>query len=213
MGIPPIRKARLRYARTVDADPVEQERRVQTQIAFFKRAVGSFAGKVVAEIGPGDAIPLASYVLDEGAIRYIAIDRFMGAFVEERPGIQIHRVSIEEGANVKADIIVSYNVLEHLSDLRTAFRNMERILNPRGVMAHRIDYGPHDVWTQHPDKFFFRTFPGWLWRIMGSNRGYPNRVRHTEVMRLLEEAGFKTTATVTGTFAGEPLDAELLIRH
>jgi SAM-dependent methyltransferase len=226
MGVPPIRWARLKTARTAWVDAEKQARKALDQFEFFRRYIGSYDGKVVAEIGPGDTIGLAPLVIAAGASKYVAIDRFLGDVygaasnrVYEKLGtsgwqqrVQLCRHSIEEGPPLSADVIVSYNVLEHLSDIRRAFRNMARALSHGGLMVHRIDYGPHDFWADHPDKLAFRKTPNWLWNLMGSNRGYPNRMDHAQVLLALQESGFSTKAHVTEKFEGTPLNAVLVSR-
>jgi SAM-dependent methyltransferase len=224
MGIPAVRSARLRRNRTMVADPVEQAARVREQFAFFASAIGPFEGKTIVEVGPGDSIALAPLFIGAGAKKYIAIDRFLGDVYgdsatqiyralsagEWQKDVELHACSIEDAFAISADVIVSYNALEHLGDLGRAFKNMARMLEPGAVMAHRIDYGPHDVWERCENKLEFLSFPDWLWNLMGSNRGYPNRLRHDAVLALLHDAGFSTKAKVTETFAGMPLNAELV---
>jgi hypothetical protein len=43
----------------------------------------------------------------------------------------------------------------------------------------------------------FLRFPGWLWSCMGSNRGYPNRARHSSIVRALHAQGFNVAARAT----------------
>lgn len=94
-------------------------------------------------------------------------------------------------------IIFSFNVLEHLSDVAAAMDNLSRLLADDGVMIHRVDYGPHDVWRSYANPLLFLTFPDWLWSAMGSNRGYPNRVRHRAVVNALRAGGLSVEDAVT----------------
>jgi SAM-dependent methyltransferase len=107
-------------------------------------------------------------------------------------------VAIEEAKNlVAADFIVSFNVLEHLRDLPQSLRHMVAMLNKDGLMIHRVDYSAHDIWRNYPNPLTFLTIPASLWQLMGSNRGYPNRIRHPEVLRHLADLGLNTTDRIT----------------
>ena len=221
MGIPAIRAARLRRARTITEDAVAQAKAVVSQFDFFCRSIGSVHGKTILEIGAGDTVALAPLFIGAGAERYVVIDRFLGAIDGQAANgiyseleriafvprewwgkLSIHRTSIENAAPAhlgEVDVIVSFNVLEHLSDLSAAFEQMAKFLKHDGMMVHRIDYGPHDVWQSCENPLEFLTVPDWLWSLMGRNRGYPNRVRHGEVLRMLIDAGFVTHASIGQT--------------
>jgi SAM-dependent methyltransferase len=80
MGIPPIKKRRIRKGRTIGFPADVKARSVLDQFNFYIAAIGleGIQGKAIAEIGPGDALPLAILFLAAGAKRYVAVDRFMG---------------------------------------------------------------------------------------------------------------------------------------
>lgn len=80
MSIPAIKALRVRKGRTIGYSPDIKARLVMEQFAFFMDTIGAdnIRGKVIAEIGPGDAIPLAPLFLAAGAKRYLAVDRFLG---------------------------------------------------------------------------------------------------------------------------------------
>jgi hypothetical protein len=206
------------------------------QFNFYVDTIGfdNIQGKVIAEIGPGDAIPLAPLFLAAGARRYVAVDRFLGeihgpqalelykAVLEIAPSrlmeglnrlyelegcdsvaqlirmqdrVLLCRTAIERAAKspeVQADYVVSFNVCEHLSNLPQALHGMRTMLSPAGLMVHRIDYGPHDVWQTYRNPLAFLTVPRLLWRLSTSNRGCPNRVRHSELMAMLRTLGLNS---------------------
>jgi SAM-dependent methyltransferase len=122
------------------------------------------------------------------------------SLISDPERVQLVPTSIEDAdgqLRKKADYIVSYNVLEHLINLKQALENMVTALRPSGLMAHRIDYGPHDIWSSYRNPLSFLTVPDRLWHAMGSERGYPNRIRHPEVVRMLRSLGMLVTATTT----------------
>jgi SAM-dependent methyltransferase len=128
-----------------------------------------------------------------------------------RDQVTLFRHSIERTvAGVPpADIIVSFDVVEHLLDLPQAVRNMSSLLKPDGRMIHRIDYGPHGVWLSTKDPLSFLSVPEWLWTALGSNRGYPNRVRHRQFVQLLEAQGLRVAERITRKHGMDVMDAEL----
>jgi hypothetical protein len=190
--------------------------------------------KVVVEIGPGDAIPLAALFLGAGARQYIAFDRFLGDVMGERAldlyntiaqiapdsikagwdqlgvnccnfkqllnskKVVLFPIAIEEASSaIPADFVISFNALEHLIDLRQSLKHMAAMLNETGLMIHRVDYSAHDLWRGYPNPLAFLTISPSLWNLMGSNRGYPNRIRHSEVLRCLADSGLKTVDRIT----------------
>jgi Methyltransferase domain len=235
MGIPAIKRLRVRKGRTIGFPPHIKAKLVIEQFNFFIDAIGldNIRGKVVAEIGPGDAVPLAPLFLAAGAKRYMAVDRFLGevygpealelyrAVVDLLPDrlmgglnrlyesvgtesveelikmpdrVQLYQTPIErpdDSLQAQADYIVSFNVCEHLSNLPQAFHGMRALLAPSGLMIHRIDYGPHDLWlNSYSNPLAFLTVPRLLWRAITSNRGCPNRIRHVELMAIARTLGF-----------------------
>jgi SAM-dependent methyltransferase len=231
MGVPAIRRRRLKVPRTSAASISIEARKIIAEFEFFADSTGALDGKTVVEIGPGDALGLAPLFLSAGAERYVAIDRFLGNIWGERAvrlydelarirgrhlgdwagRVELLNFSIEraDGRLPKADVLVSFDVLEHLTDLPSAVRNMATILKPNGAMFHRVDYGPHGVWLSANDHLSFLRVPSWVWIAMGSNRGYPNRTRHHELVRLLEDAGLQACTRITRSVDGDVMDAEV----
>lgn len=117
----------------------------------------------------------------------------------------IEDIDPEQIENV--DIIISFNVVEHLSNTHKAFTNMARVLNSDGLMVHRVDYGPHGLWKSYKNPLSFLSVPKVLWLLMGSNKGCPNRTRHSQVLSTLDNCGFHSTARKTGFFSAEEAEA------
>ena len=91
--------------------------------------------------------------------------------------------------NGKFDIVCSFQVGEHISDIDAFAEIHRRLLKPNGVGLHRIDFGPHGCWFSYRDPTTFLRFPDFVWRQTGSNRGTPNRRRHHEFLAAFERAG------------------------
>lgn len=86
------------------------------------------------------------------------------------------------------DVVCSYQVGEHVDDLDAFALLTGRLLRSKGTAVHRVDFGPHDCWLDYADPLTFLRFPEWLWSLMGSNRGYPNRHRHYQFLEAFERA-------------------------
>lgn len=74
------------------------------------------------------------------------------------------------------DLIVSRAVLEHVANVVDSFSAMDALLRPGGVMAHKIDFRDHGLFTNgghHP--LTFLTVPDRVYLWMGANSGLPNR--------------------------------------
>lgn len=231
MAVPAIRRRRLQGMRTRSGSTEFEALKILAQFEFLRGSAGCIQDRVVAEIGPGDAIGLAPLFITAGACRYIAIDRFLGDIwgdaaarlyecIEHLHGpfagnwrerIEVVRHSIEQPARATApaDVLLSFDVIEHLRDVPRAVRNMRRMLKADGRMIHRVDYGPHGAWLATEDPLAFLSVPQWLWSAMGSHRGHPNRVRHEELVRLLRSEGLQVTERATRARGPDVLDAEL----
>lgn len=115
----------------------------------------------------------------------------------EHPPVLLHAVEAERlhrAVTQPVDLIFSYNVVEHLTDVEASFAAMAKVLRPGGLMVHKIDYGPHQCWRDYRNPLLFLTVPEWLWQAMGSRRGVPNRARHCEVVASLRRLGFEIQA-------------------
>jgi hypothetical protein len=80
MKFPGIKGRRVRSGRTIGLPADLKAKFIIAQFEFFIDTIGweNIQGKIIAEIGPGDAIPLAPLFLGAGAKRYVAVDRFLG---------------------------------------------------------------------------------------------------------------------------------------
>lgn len=98
------------------------------------------------------------------------------------------------------DIVTSWQVGEHVSDIRSFAELTAQLLAPGGVAVHRVDFGPHDCWLRYEDPLTFLRFPPTLWRAMSSHRGSPNRRRHHEFVAALSASGLVVTCENVATF-------------
>ena len=107
--------------------------------------------------------------------------------------LELIREGIETAeTNSRFDIVCSFQVGEHISDIDAFAELHQRLLKkPDGVGLHRVDFGPHDSWHLYKDPLTFLRFSDSAWKMTGSNRGVPNRFRHHEFMAAFKRANLK----------------------
>ena len=118
-------------------------------------------------------------------------------FPEGYPGrVRTVDVPVERITDIGTfDVICSFQVGEHVSDIVRFAQSTARLLNPGGVAVHRIDFGPHGVWRSYQDPLTFLRIPQPLWRAMSSARGTPNRHRAHEMEAAFQAADLSVTMT------------------
>lgn len=106
----------------------------------------------------------------------------------------------------KYDIVCSFQVGEHISDIDAFAEIHNRVLTENGIGLHRVDFGPHDVWFWYRDPGTFLRFSDKIWNMTGSNRGVPNRKRHHEFMEAFERANLDVEVLYTDNFDRSAMD-------
>ncbi len=110
----------------------------------------------------------------------------------------------------KYDLVCSFQVGEHLTDIDAFAEIHNKVLNEDGIGLHRVDFGPHDCWFSYRDPGVFMQFSDRVWRLTGSNRGVPNRKRHHEFLAAFEKAGLKTEVLFVDNFDRSAMDLKKL---
>lgn len=108
------------------------------------------------------------------------------------------------------DIVCSFQVGEHVSDIDAFAEFHNRVLNSGGIGLHRVDFGPHDCWAAYRDPSTFLRFPDRVWNLTGSNRGVTNRKRHHEFLEAFEGAGLNVEVLYTDSFDKSMIDLKKL---
>ena len=112
----------------------------------------------------------------------------------------------------KYDIVCSFQVGEHISDIDAFAEIHNRVLTENGIGLHRVDFGPHDVWFWYRDPGTFLRFSDKIWNMTGSNRGVPNRKRHHEFMEAFQRANLHVEVLYTDDFDRTAMDLNKLDR-
>lgn len=87
------------------------------------------------------------------------------------------------GLQQQADLVLSRAVLEHVDDLEGSFADMLAALKPGGLAMHQVDLKSHGLHRDNPLDFL--AWPAWLWSLMYSQKGVPNRWRIDRYRQIL----------------------------
>lgn len=249
MGIPSVRRLRLKRPRTATAYANTDEflkTYAFNGLNILREHVGDLRGKSICEIGAGDYLTSGLSILASGANSYTVIDRFPGDyygetakfwykqiednwqrfypeipwdktldaknFPENSAGkVEIIKEPIETAETKrKFDVVCSFQVGEHVSDIDAFAEIHLRLLKTDGIGLHRVDFGPHDCWFYYRDPTTFLRFPDAFWRLTSTNRGTPNRRRHHEFMAAFERAGLNAEVLLLDFFDETTVNFELL---
>ncbi len=113
-------------------------------------------------------------------------------------------------ASQQYDLVCSFQVGEHISDIEAFAEIHNRVMTQTGVGLHRVDFGPHDCWFYYRDPGTFLRFSDRVWRLTGSNRGVPNRMRHHEFLDAFERAGLTVEVLFLDDFDRSVMDLSKL---
>jgi len=101
------------------------------------------------------------------------------------------------------DLVFSRAVLEHVNDLPATFRDMYSALKPGGIAIHLVDLKSHGLHRQNPLDFL--CWPTWLWSLMYSEKGVPNRLRVNAYRDAVAQSGLEIIA-LKPTLLASPAD-------
>ena len=105
------------------------------------------------------------------------------------PSAVRYRVSDDglSGASKQYDLVISRAVLEHVGNLEATVRDVATALKPEGVSIHEVDLRSHGL--DRYQTFDFLTWPAPVYRLMFSQKGFPNRWRLNKYRDLFAQAG------------------------
>ena len=88
------------------------------------------------------------------------------------------------------DLALSRAVLEHVDDLPGTFGDMRAALKPGGLAIHLVDLKSHGLHQNNPLDFL--AWPSWLWSLMYSQKGVPNRWRLDRYREIVSALGVES---------------------
>lgn len=92
------------------------------------------------------------------------------------------------GLRDEIDLALSRAVLEHVNDLAATFSDMHAAMKHDAIAIHQVDLKSHGLHQTNPLDFL--SWPDYLWRLMYSYKGVPNRLRITSYRATLAQVGF-----------------------
>ncbi|HZE73313.1 MAG TPA: methyltransferase domain-containing protein [Pyrinomonadaceae bacterium] len=138
----------------------------------------------------------------------------IGSEIELHGAVQcIYGTSLEQVADEtvrnqqKFDLIISRAVLEEIYEPDSTFSAMNRLLASGGYLLHKIDLSDYGIFRDrgmHP--LTFLTIPDWIYRLMASDAGIPNRRRIGYYQRRMAELGYDAKFFVTSVLGTGPLE-------
>jgi SAM-dependent methyltransferase len=66
----------------------------------------------------------------------------------------------------QVDFLFSFDVVEHVEDLRSFFKNCRSVVAPGGIMVHKFDLSGHEFFEDPMPPLDFQTYPDWLYHLM-----------------------------------------------
>ena len=96
------------------------------------------------------------------------------------------------GLHGEIDLTISRAVLEHVNDLAATIRDMSEAMRDGAVAVHQVDLKSHNLHRVNPLDFL--EYAPWLWHLMFSHKGVPNRWRADHYRRLIAQYPFESVS-------------------
>lgn len=104
------------------------------------------------------------------------------------------------------DLIISRAVLEHVNDLEETILDIDQALKIGGTTVHQVDLKSHGL-DRYRD-FDFLCWPQYLYKLMYSHKGFPNRWRVDKYLQLIKNTELRLIRiTPTGKLNPENINA------
>ncbi|HLH65041.1 MAG TPA: class I SAM-dependent methyltransferase [Solirubrobacteraceae bacterium] len=140
---------------------------------------GARSRPTVSSVTAGDARP-------EASLGRLGVSVMLGELADLR---------LAEGS---LQLLVSNNTLEHIPEaqLEPVLRELRRVAAPEAVMSHFVDISDHYAhFDRSISEFNYLRFSDRSWRLFNNALHHQNRLRASDYVRIVEDAGFKVVAT------------------
>jgi len=94
------------------------------------------------------------------------------------------------GLRQEVDLVLSRAVLEHVNDLDATFQDMKTAMKEGALAVHQVDLRSHGLHVSNPLDFL--SPPSWLWQLMHSHKGVPNRWRADHYEEIIQQLGVES---------------------
>ena len=106
------------------------------------------------------------------------------------------------------DLIYSVSVVEHLWPWRSQMKLLTELLNNGGQMIHIINFTDHGMFSPIGNRFTFRKIPSFIYNLIMSPVGRPNRILPNDLIRFFENSNYQVGYKVIRTHTRVLLDKE-----
>jgi SAM-dependent methyltransferase len=102
--------------------------------------------------------------------------------------------SLRDIESASVDFVFSNAVLEHIRrhEFTETMRELRRILKPAGIGSHQVDLSDHLGGALNNLRFSATVWEGRLFAMSGF---YTNRIGHSQMLEIFNQAGFDATTT------------------
>lgn len=114
----------------------------------------------------------------------------------------IYGVDVENSKELTScvpfDFVLSRGAIQDIYEPEAAFRAMDRILKPGGLMLHKIDLSDQGMFRENGmNPLTFLTISESVYRRMAINSGKPNRKLTSYYSNIMSDLGYETTMLIT----------------
>lgn len=113
----------------------------------------------------------------------------------------IYGVDVEDATELhqeEYDLVVSRGAIQDIYEPDAAFRAMDQILKPGGLMLHKIDLSDQGMFRENGmNPLTFLTIPESVYKLMALNSGKPNRKLTSYYRDIMTKLGYDTTILIT----------------
>lgn len=185
----------MRWARRLQPTGIDGDSVKALEAFNFYSSFINVEGKRVLELGIGKTLEVLLLAKAAGAISCHAAD--VVALIDPAKATKLgidyriydgRRLPFDDGS---MDVVLSFDVLEHVRKPEAVIDEMFRVLVPGGHMVHRIDLRDHYHLENEACWFECIKYPTALWNAMTWNRSsFINRLRQSDWQAMVEGAGF-----------------------
>jgi len=97
----------------------------------------------------------------------------------------------------QVDFLFSFDVVEHVEDLRGFFKNCRSVVASGGTMVHKFDLSGHEFFEDPMPPLDFQTYPDWLYHLIFPKYRRACRRFLDEILDAAVREGFSDHPSVT----------------
>lgn len=198
LALGPVRRyAAGKHVTGIDGDP----RRARELFEFYRRHRDCH-GRDILELGVGKTLDVLRIARHEGGARSVAaadVTRYHSAAAAARDGIDYRIYDGRElpFPDASKDLVWACYCMQHFRWPEQSAHEIHRVLRRGGLLVCRADLRDHYHMFDAGRQYDCLKYSEAVWRLMAWNRSsYVNRLRMSEWLRVLGEAGLRQVDVV-----------------